>query len=140
MSASGRLLERLDGVGPRGPGRWMARCPAHRDRIPSLSIREADDRMLLHCFAGCSAGDVLAAVGLALGDLYERPQDHSRHCIRDYRHVHAAREALKLLAHESFVVLLAAENLAQGRTLEDLDLARLSRAVEAIRTAREVAA
>ena len=33
---------------------WMARCPAHDDRTPSLSIRQAEDRVLVHCFAGCS--------------------------------------------------------------------------------------
>jgi len=32
----------------------MALCPAHDDRNPSLSIQLADDRILIHCFAGCS--------------------------------------------------------------------------------------
>jgi hypothetical protein len=140
MSWTAPLLERLEGLEPRGKGRWMARCPAHRDRVPSLSIREADDRVLLHCFAGCEARAVLTAVGLSLSDLFNEPLDHSWPAIRDYRHVHAAREALKLLAHESFLVLLAAENLAHGRTLIDSDLARLSQAAEAIRAAREVVA
>jgi hypothetical protein len=47
---------------PTGRG-WMARCPAHRDRTPSLSIREADDgRLLLKCFAGCSWADLRQAL------------------------------------------------------------------------------
>ena len=68
--AVGRLLDRLSGVRPTGPGRWIARCPAHEDRSPSLSIRDIDDRVLVHCFAGCGVGDVLSSVGLTLADLY----------------------------------------------------------------------
>ena len=41
---------------------WMARCPAHDDRTPSLSIRQGDDRVLIHCFAGCSQQAVIAAL------------------------------------------------------------------------------
>jgi putative DNA primase/helicase len=36
-------------------GYYIARCPAHDDRTPSLSIREAQGgHIWLHCFAGCS--------------------------------------------------------------------------------------
>lgn len=56
----------------------MARCPGHEDRSPSLSIRELDDgALLLHCFAGCQASDVLAAVGLEFRDLYPNMPDLS---------------------------------------------------------------
>jgi hypothetical protein len=42
---------------------WSARCPAHNDHNRSLSIGEGhDSRVLLHCFAGCHQGDVIAAV------------------------------------------------------------------------------
>lgn len=49
-------------------GRWSgnsgsARCPAHRDRTPSLSIKDGDDGSLLtFCFAGCSAREVYTAL------------------------------------------------------------------------------
>ena len=46
MSAS-VLLERLQGIKQTGPGRWLAKCPAHEDRSPSLSIRELDDGQLV---------------------------------------------------------------------------------------------
>jgi len=40
--------------GRKAGGSWMARCPAHDDREPSLSIRDADDsKVLVHCHAGC---------------------------------------------------------------------------------------
>ncbi|MEQ9335158.1 toprim domain-containing protein [Thalassobaculum sp.] len=39
---------------------WIARCPAHEDRTPSLSIRDADDgNLLVHCHAGCDQGRVI---------------------------------------------------------------------------------
>jgi 5S rRNA maturation endonuclease (ribonuclease M5) len=40
----------------------MAPCPAHEDRNPSLSIREIDGKVLLHCHAGCSQRDVIEAL------------------------------------------------------------------------------
>jgi hypothetical protein len=44
-----------------GQGRWVACCPAHADRTPSLSIGEGTKvPILLHCHAGCDPRDVLA--------------------------------------------------------------------------------
>lgn len=64
------LLERLHRVHPAGANRWVACCPAHPDRTPSLSIRVVDDKILLHCFAGCAPDAVLAALGLEWRDLH----------------------------------------------------------------------
>ncbi len=41
---------------------FMARCPAHDDSSPSLSLRESEGRVLVHCFGGCEQGRVLAAL------------------------------------------------------------------------------
>lgn len=51
-------------------GHWSARgglclCPAHADRSPSLSVRVGRKRLLLHCFAGCEAPDILRALASA---------------------------------------------------------------------------
>lgn len=140
MTPVERLLSRLEGVREVGPFRWVGLCPAHQDRIPSLSVRAAGDCVLVHCFAGCEVHDILTAVGLTLRDLFERPLGHHRPPLRDRRHVHAAREALKLLAHESLVVLVAAQNLARGIEIGDDGRARLGLAVERINAAREMAA
>jgi AAA domain len=68
-----RLLDRLNGVRRTGD-RAMARCPAHQDGRPSLSLRATEGQTLLWCFAGCAAEDVLAALGLGLADLYDEPR------------------------------------------------------------------
>jgi hypothetical protein len=57
------VLARLDLV-RRSPRGFMARCPAHDDRVPSLSVRELYDRVALHCFAGCLEADVWRALDL----------------------------------------------------------------------------
>lgn len=64
-------LERHD-CGPRGAdGQFMARCPAHDDSDPSLSIGTGyDGCALVNCFAGCATEDVLGAIGLSLHDLF----------------------------------------------------------------------
>lgn len=51
-------------LGGRWHGRYgTARCPAHDDSRPSLSIGDGvDGKLLIHCHAGCDFGDVLAAV------------------------------------------------------------------------------
>ena len=50
---------------------FVTKCPAHQDRSPSLSVsRGRDDRMLLHCFAGCSTEAVLGAVGWRFVDMF----------------------------------------------------------------------
>jgi putative DNA primase/helicase len=59
------VLARLVGVKPCAGGR-VARCPAHEDRKPSLSIREADNgKVLLKCFAGCDFRQIAAALNSA---------------------------------------------------------------------------
>lgn len=51
------ILSRLEGVQGRN-GQYSAKCPAHDDRRNSLSVSAGEDgKILLHCHAGCSAGD-----------------------------------------------------------------------------------
>jgi hypothetical protein len=55
---------------PTGRLKWVARCPAHEDRSPSLSITEGrDGRVLVHCFGGCRPEAILEAIGLTFADL-----------------------------------------------------------------------
>ena len=63
------VLDRLEQV-TGSKGKWMACCPAHQDKSPSLAITEADDRVLVYCFAGCETSDVIAAIGLNVADLF----------------------------------------------------------------------
>ena len=57
----------------RDPGRRSVQCicPAHNDKQASLTITEADGRVLVHCHAGCETNKVLHSVGLTMKDLYD---------------------------------------------------------------------
>jgi hypothetical protein len=48
-----------------------ARCPAHEDGTPSLSITAIEGQALVYCHAGCQTIDVLAALELTMADLYD---------------------------------------------------------------------
>jgi hypothetical protein len=127
-----RLLSRLERVQRRGADRWSARCPAHDDKGPSLSVRALPDgRALLHCFAGCQPTEVLAAIGLTLADLFERPAEHhkpgERHPWRD-----AGLDALRALVDEANVVFVAACLVAGGIELTGDELDRMTLAAERV--------
>lgn len=79
------LLDLLEDVKPAGNG-YVAICPAHDDRNASLSITEGDERLLLHCHAGCDADDVLAAIGKDWTDIvYRKAVNYSEpEAIYDY--------------------------------------------------------
>lgn len=135
-----RLLDRLSGVRPTGTGRWLAHCPAHEDRSPSLSIRDVGDRVLVHCFGGCAVDDVLSAVGLTLADLYSRPLPgtgpaggHSR--------IHsrlAAGDALAALDHELTVAVMILSDIVAHRRISETELSRLMQAAARIGAARDL--
>lgn len=64
------FLRLLDGVHQTSRG-WTACCPAHSDSNPSLGISLGNDgRILVHCFAGCSAQEICDGLGIHLRDLF----------------------------------------------------------------------
>ena len=65
------VLDRLEGVRPSGTGKWQARCPAHEDRRPSLSVTIGDDgKLLLYCHGGCSFDEICRALGIQPRELF----------------------------------------------------------------------
>jgi hypothetical protein len=74
MTAFERILDRLDGVRRNRDRTAVARCPAHDDHNPSLSLRAIETQVLLHCHAGCHTSDVLASLEMTMSDLYDDPK------------------------------------------------------------------
>lgn len=74
-----RVLDAIPGrrekraTGPQGMPYVKVQCPAHDDKGPSLTVTQGDKRVLLHCFAGCSEDDVLAAIGWTKEALFYEP-------------------------------------------------------------------
>lgn len=136
------FLGRLDGVRRAGKG-WIARCPAHEDRSASLSVAVGDDgRTLLHCFAGCPAADVVAAVGLTIADLFPARRasqsPEQRRELRDRARQAQWKAALGVLDREATVVEIAGTYALRGEVLTAADRDRLTAALQRIASAKAV--
>jgi hypothetical protein len=78
-------------------GKWIARCPAHGDRHPSLSIAEGKKHpVIFKCMsAGCTQDEVLKAMGLTWKDLLGERPPMSREAskrLRDEQTLYALRD------------------------------------------------
>ena len=107
------LLSRLAKVRKMGADRWMACCPAHADKSPSLSIRElSDGRILLHCWTGCSAESILDSIGLTFDDLF--PERLPEVAYPRLQPTFSAREVLVAMQPELLTVALIGRQMADG--------------------------
>jgi hypothetical protein len=118
-----------------GPGKWIALCPGHADRKPSLSIRQGDRGVLLRCWsAGCTPAQIVAAMGLTMRALFDGPPATPEQSaeLRQQREVHAVMErGLRLRDREARHNLWRLERLRDAlgaklaRNPDDAELARL---------------
>ena len=53
-----------------GRGRYLARCPAHDDKNPSLTISDGKKGVVVYCWAGCTFDSILESVGLRKCDMF----------------------------------------------------------------------
>ncbi len=118
------FLSRLEGLRDHGHGQFVAKCPSHVDRSPSLSVKvEPDGTVLLHCFAGCTPLEVVNSVGMTLADLFPEPfEAASRKPVWNYRAL------LETLGHEALVVIGAATQILDGYTLSLEELEEIKQA------------
>jgi DNA primase len=138
------FLARLDCVRRSARG-WSARCPAHEDKDPSLSVSEGDGgRILVKCFAGCTVKEIVAALNLTLADLFventasrTQPRRDASCVTREESNAHTTRTARdsRLLTHHAFMLdlraahtLTTASNLDIGSWTDD----ELDRALDAV--------
>jgi hypothetical protein len=123
------ILSKLHRVKATGPSRWAARCPAHDDRSPSLSVRELDDgRLLIHDHGGCSVQDVLSAVGLTFSDLFPPHQPRlTGH--RPERRPWLPSDLFQVLLHEATIVSVIGADLHKNRSVSETDYERLMVAI-----------
>lgn len=127
----------LDKTRPNGQDKWIACCPAHEDRSPSLGIKLTDDgKILLHCFSGCDVESIVSSIGLSLSDLMpddptykkgNKPPKFNRY------------ELFDKILHESRILSIAIRQVLSGKRLGDDDLRRVIQAEDTIDDlAREV--
>lgn len=114
MSAQA-IVERLEHCRSVGKDSYIARCPAHKDRSPSLSIKELHDgRVLVHCHAGCGALDIISAVGLDWDALFPP----------ELEHYPGRRRVAPTETVDSLVVEIAEHDRAMGKRLSKRDVER----------------
>jgi hypothetical protein len=137
MTQAARVLERLERVKSTGPGCWLARCPAHEDKHPSLSVRENDDgKVLINCFAGCGALDILSALGLRWSALF--PPNSSGFTHRPpSRSSIPARDLLEIVSHDVSVVATVAADMLAGHPINETDWKHLAQAAARIGKVRD---
>jgi hypothetical protein len=117
------LLSSLRKVKRTGDGRWIACCPAHDDKRPSMTIRELPDgRVLMHCFSGCDTESILGAIGLDFSELFPEALDHH---LPKVRQPFNPLDVLQCLQHESLITALGAAHIASGIELSEADKDRL---------------
>ena len=126
-----RLLARLDKVRPNGKDRWLACCPAHEDRTPSLSVRECSDgTVLVKCWAGCTARDITAAIGMELRDLFPPKPFRNSHRAPAGGLPYAERRKLSNALHtENLIIEIFDQDRANGLPLTDEDRERVGLAM-----------
>ena len=107
------LMNQLEQVKRTGKGRFIARCPSHGDKHPSLAIRETDDGViLLHCFAGCDVGSVVGALSMDLSDLYPKNEVSNR---KTEKRPFNASDLLILASWESLLASIIACDISKGK-------------------------
>jgi len=104
-----------------GPGKYVACCPAHDDKTPSLSIENAPDgKILVHCHAGCSQDEVIGALR-NLGLWHKQ----SRQRIKSLKNQGMKEE----IRRNKIILALARSEYEQDVVHTELDRARIKRAI-----------
>lgn len=132
------LLSRLEKVRPLGPGRWMARCPAHEDRTSSLSVRDVDGMILVKCFAGCEFNAIIGAAGVEASELFP-PRPAGAEYKPPTRKLIDAEAALLGLERELIICVIAVSDSVHGVPLSTQDYKRFLLAANRVMDAIEVA-
>ena len=68
------IVNRFQNAKLIGENQYQCKCSSHDDKKNSLTITEEDNKILMHCHAGCSTPDILRAVGLTEKDLFNEVQ------------------------------------------------------------------
>ena len=68
------ILAKLEQVKGKG-NQYTALCPCHDDKQASLSITADNERIALHCFAGCTTENIVQSLSLTMSDLFLKPRE-----------------------------------------------------------------
>ena len=126
------LLTRLEKVKQTSKETYIACCPSHDDRNPSLAIKDLPDgRILIHCFAGCEPTSILHSIGLDMNALFPEKLGEFKKVKRPF----PATDVLKVVGFECLVVASSALKILGGEVFTTTDRERLVISVGRIQSA-----
>jgi hypothetical protein len=111
------FAELIDDARQRGEN-WTGRCPAHEDRRPSLSWRDGDSGLVLHCHRGCTVDEICGILKIHVSALFRESNGHRP--ARDADPIIATYDYVDLASQMVFqVVRTAAKRFWQRRPGSD---------------------
>ena len=127
------ILNTLNGVKRKSQGRYVALCPVHNEKTPSLAITDAGDgKVLLHCF-GCGAGaiEIISALGIEISEIF--PERDRFDCGKSARvkPVFTSQQLLTAIHYEAIVVMIVASDILNGKKADFERLATAYKRIEA---------
>lgn len=125
------ILSSLKKVRKTGKSRWVACCPAHPDKSPSLSVADADGTILLHCFGGCEASAVMGALGIEPSDLFPEREQSKQSGKPSFRRLRSD-ELLGHLHHDLNLIVVFGRMLQSGETPAESDFNALGTVIDRI--------
>jgi len=122
------LLDKLEKVRSTGKDKWVACCPVHGDRNPSMSVAEKDGRVLCHCFAcGANGLEVVEALALPASVLFDNPLSNG----------YIPKKIQEEIEIDRLVIRGAEEQVKRGKPLSYNDFKRLKLAKSRIEALEE---
>ena len=110
------FLSKLHKVRPKGAGKWIACCPCHNDKSPSLAISDDHGVILIHCFGcGANAVEVAETLGIDLSELFPDGVTYEK----QQRKYFPADQVLSALKVESAVLYLISKQMLEGTATKE---------------------
>ena len=132
------FLSRLEKVRKRNGKQWMACCPACGDKHPSLSIKDSNGTILIHCFAQqCTPSDICSAIGMEVTELFPPSDNHDASKPAAKRQFYDAANVLESLAFEALVLHVISNDMVKNGSITDDERDRLAQASIRINAALE---
>lgn len=122
------FLSRLSKVKNRGQDKWVACCPAHNDKNPSLYVTHAKSgKILYHCMSGCGQDEVIRSMGMSFADVGDGSQS-----VKPYKP--------KEPTVDDYVIEIGKSMMRRGERINRQDINRYKQAVLAIARRKGTAA
>ena len=131
-----KILNNLSNVRKKSHLSYVACCPAHNDKSPSLAIREIEgERILIKCFAGCSVQAVLSAIVLEMIDLFPPKPKNDRGGYKRISKPFTADQLLAIIEYEASYIEFISQEIVFNEKLSIDDYARVILAKDRIQKA-----